>query len=197
MFNFIEHLVNLIDGARSVGTSFLIDEHHGSRMSVHLGGIVVEFIAQLHVGDIFQPKHIATGQRLHDQFAKFFRGGEAAAILHRIFVCRGVIGSERTGCRLDVLPCQHSRDVVGNQSVLRHLVGEQPETHAVVGTEQLCLSHTADTFQPRLHVNLHIIIQKGLVETVVGAVEGKCQQLSILLFFSGYSGFSRFCRKLA
>ena len=67
--------MNLIDGARSVGTRFLVDEHRGSRMSVHLGGIVVEFIAQLHIGDIFQPKHVTAGQGLDDQLAELFRRG--------------------------------------------------------------------------------------------------------------------------
>ena len=166
-------------------------------MSVHFGGIAVVFIAQLHVGDIFQPQHITPGQGLDDQLAELFRCGEAAAILHRVFVCRGVIGSERTGCRLDVLLRQHGGNVVGNQPVLRHLVGAQPEAHTVVGAEQLCLSHTADTFQSRLYVNLHVIVEKGLVETVVGAVEGECQQLGVLLFLGGDTGLGRFCRKLA
>jgi len=139
-------------------------------MAVHLGGIVVIFVAQLHIGDIFQSQYVTAGQGLDDKFAEFFRRGEAAAILHRVFVCRGVIGSERTCCRLDVLPCQHGGDVIGNQPVLRHLVGVQPEAHTVVGTEQLCLSHTADAFQSRLYVNLHVIVEKRLVETVVGTV---------------------------
>ena len=166
-------------------------------MSVHLGGIVVVFIAQLHIGDIFQPKHVTAGQGLDDQLAELFRRGKAAAILHRVFICRGMIGSERTGCRLYILFRQHGGDVIGNQSVLRHLVGTQPEAHTVVGTEQLRLSHTADTFQPRLYVNLHVIVEKGLVETVVGAVEGECQQLGVLLLLGGDTSLGRFRRKLA
>ena len=31
---------------------------------------------------------------------------------------------------------------------------------AVVGTEQLCLSHAADTFQPRLDIDFHVIAQE-------------------------------------
>ena len=72
-------------------------------MSVHLGGVVVEFIAQFHIGDILQPQHIATGQGLDDQFAELFSRGEATAILHRVLVCRGMVGTERAGGRLDVL----------------------------------------------------------------------------------------------
>ena len=166
-------------------------------MSVHLGRIVVVFIAQLHVGNLFQPQHVTAGQGLDDQLAELFRCGEATAILHRVFICRGMVCPERTGCRLDVLLCQHGGDVIGNQSVLRHLVGTQPKAHTVVGAEQLRLAHTADALQLRLHVYLHVIVEKRLVETVIGTVKGECQQLGVLLLLGGDAGLGRFCRKLA
>ena len=56
----VKHFVNLLEGARCIGPGFLVDEHHGCRMPVHLGGVVVGFIAQFHIGNLFQPKHIAT-----------------------------------------------------------------------------------------------------------------------------------------
>ena len=166
-------------------------------MAVHLGGVVVVFIAQLHIGNLFQPKHVATRQGLDYQFAKLIGTGQASAVLHCVFVGRGVIGTEGAGGGFDVLPREYGGYVVGYEPVLRHTVGLQPEAHAVIGAEQLRLSHAADALQSRFDIDFHVVVQKRLVEAVIGRVEGKGQQLGILLLFGGDTGLGGFCRKLA
>jgi len=108
-----------------------------------------------------------------------------------------MIGTEGAGGSLDVLPCEYGGYVIGDKPVLRHLVGFQPKSHAVVGTEQLRLSHAADTFQPRLDIDFHVIVQECLVEAVIGRIERESHQFGVLLFFGGDTGFGGFCRKLA
>ena len=108
-----------------------------------------------------------------------------------------MIGTEGAGGGLDVLSCEYGGYVIGDKPVLRHLVGTQPKSHAVVGTEQLCLSHAADTFQPRLDIDFHVIVQEGLVEAVIGRIERESHQFGILLLFSGDTGLGGFRRKLA
>ena len=100
-----------------------------------------------------------------------------------------MIGTEGAGGGLDVLSCEYGGYVIGDKPVLRHLVGTQPKSHAVVGTEHL--------FQPRRDIDFHVIVQEGLVEAVIGRIERESHQFGILLLFSGDTGLGGFRRKLA
>lgn len=51
----------------------------------------------------FKPQYIASGLGLDYQFTEFFRRGKTSAILHRVFIGRGMVCSERTGGSLDIL----------------------------------------------------------------------------------------------
>ena len=62
-------------------------------------------------------------------------------------------------------------DIGGCQPVTGHLLGVEPNTHGIVGTDDVHLAHTGNTAQAGLNVNLRIVGQKGAVERIVVTVE--------------------------
>ncbi len=57
-----QHRVDLLDRLRGVRARLLVDHSHGALVSVHVGAVVVVFVAQLDVGHLFQAQHLAAGK---------------------------------------------------------------------------------------------------------------------------------------
>ena len=150
-------------------------------MPVHLIRVVVGFRAELHVGHLFQPQHLAAGQRADDQIAELFGRGETSPVFHRVLVGVVVVLAESSRCRLDILPLQHGGNIAGNKFVLRHLFGFHPDAHAVVGSELLHVAHAADSLDAGLDVDFHVVVQELPVELVRGGIEGDALQFGLLL----------------
>ena len=176
-----EHLVNLVDGFRCIGSGLLVNQRHGGRLSVHFGRIIVSLISQLDVRNFLQAEHLTAGQGADNQFAEFFGSGMTTAVFHRILESIVMVFSKRPGSRFNVLLLQYSSNIRRNELVLCHLIGFQPDAHTVIGTEKHHVSHTSDTFDSRLYINFHIVVQELKVIFAICGIKGKGFQFSVLL----------------
>ena len=67
------------------------------------------------------------------------------------------------------------------QLVLSHLLRVHPDAHAIDIAHQLDVAHTINALQARLHVDVEIVGDKGIIVAVVGTLQGDDAQHA--LFF--------------
>ena len=65
------------------------------------------------------------------------------------------------------------KDIIRHKIVLCHHIGLQPDTKGIGITETLYVTHTIDTHQTRLDIDIDVVRDKVLVVFAVNASDGE------------------------
>ena len=65
--------------------------------------------------------------------------------------------------------------------VLSHLLRVHPDAHAIDIAHQLDVAHTINALQARLHVDVEIVGDKGIIVAVVGTFQSNDSEHALLL----------------
>ena len=85
--------------------------------------------------------------------------------------CVATFGTEGTSGHLHVLFVEYLGDVGWCETIAGHLQWVEPDTHGIVGSHDVYLTHTGNTTQAWLDVDFRIVGQKGAVECTVRAID--------------------------
>ena len=149
--------------------------------------------SQLDFCDIFQAKYFSVFHRFDNDVLKFFRLLQTSFITYCILECLITTFTELSGGSLDILLSQNCCYVIGNQLILSHYVGLQPDTHGVVSTQHHCVTYTGNTFYFRDKVDVGIVFQEldvVLVRLIINREYHQHGSLSLLCCYTylGYFG---------
>ena len=165
-------------------------------MAVHITMIGVTFLSHLDISYFFQLQNFAIVGRADNDFAEFFRGDQTAGVLHRVLVSLVGVLTERTGCRFDVLFCQHLAYICRDQFVLCHHIRFHPNTHTVISPHDHHVSHALDSEYRGFKIDTDVVGKELLVVSVVGTVKRKHLQDTGLTLGGGDTYLRYFGRQL-
>ena len=117
---------------------------------------------------------------------------QAPPIYQRILIGAFRVLAQRTDSSLDVLTFQGIDNVFRIQLVLGHLLRVHPDAHAIDIAHQLDVSHTVNALQARLHVDVEIVGDEGIVVAVVGAFQGNDAQHALFFLLHLHTQFQHF-----
>ena len=148
-----------------------LDCNTGRWLAVVLGADAVVLTAQAHFGDITQTNLRAVGVHFQQDLFKLVCGLQAGFANDR---CVQLLAFQRrqttqlTGRHLYVLRRDRGFNIHRRQVVLVQLGRVQPDTHGVLSTEHLEVTHTCRPRQRVLHVGDDVVRQVVLVHAAVG-----------------------------
>jgi len=144
--------------------------HTGRRLTVVTGKLVVILVAQFDAGHIAQMDARPAAGGAQQDIAELLRRGQATLYIDRgieLLTRHGGIGAQLTGRYLGILRPYGARHVGGSQSVLAEIVRAQPDTHGILGVEQLDLANTFDPADRVLQTAGQIVAEIAFVHTAV------------------------------
>ena len=175
-------LKRLVDGGIHLsGISTRCREHHaeGTRLVLDVRGEVVTHGTNLHLGHVAQVQHTTATGAQHDVI-ELLDGLQCTLVLHGVLV--GVLRQFAQGTHTshETLSADGVEDVVRSQVVLCHHIRLQPDTQSIGVTQALNVTHTGDTHQFRLDVDVDIVRHEVLVVLAVSTLHGKNAQNVVL-----------------
>ena len=173
---FVKQHLNVLNNLRSVTTSRLHDHTGHGVVAVHAAGEAVGHTTEFYFGNILQAKHSTVSQRLDDEVLKLARLLQASLVAKGILEGLVFALADRTRSGFDVLLGKDARDVGRHEVVLGHLLGIEPNTHGVVGTHHVGITHTLHTLNLRDEVNLCVVLNEGIVVFILLVHDGEDNQ---------------------
>ena len=194
-FSLTNNIQQVVDCFCRIGSCHLEYDTSYSLMTVYCIIKGISQTSQFDTGYISQTEYFTVRQSLHYNIFKFF------SLLQTTFVTNGVLESlittftKLSRCSFNILFCQYTRDIRRNQIVLRHHIRLQPNTHRVVLTHHVGITHTFYTLNFRNQVNLGIVFNKLNVILIFCIIQRENQQHRVLTFLCGHTHFGNFCRQ--
>ena len=124
--------LDVANGLCRIRSCHLEDDTGHGIMTIHLVQVRIGLTTQLHISDILQAQHLSVGQSLDDDVLKLFRLLQTTFVSDRVLEGLIALLTKLTGSRLDVLLRQGRCHIIRHQTILRHNVRLQPDTHGVV-----------------------------------------------------------------
>ena len=178
-------LIHLIDAGihlSGVGTWCL--EHHedSTWLVVDIGDEVVTDRTNLHIGDITQMQQMTAVAGTQHDVIKLLDSLQGTFVFHRILVGILRLLSQGTRGRDETLSSNGGKHIVGIQSVLCHHVRLHPDTQGVGVTQTHHITHTSDTHQSWLDIDINIVRDEVIVVLTVDTPNGTyLQDVTLLL----------------
>ena len=163
--------VYLLDDLVGVRPSHLIDADVHTWTAIRFTYYIIVLRTEFHPGNVADAQHVTVGQRAHHHLLITLFVLITATIFQHILERVLALGTQRTRRHFHVLFTQHLIDVGRCQSVAGHLLRVEPDAHRVVSTHHVHLSHSGNTAQARLDVDLRIVGQERAVEGAVRTID--------------------------
>ena len=148
VFCLIKNLTNFADRLHGIRIARKLDAEADRRISVIFGNNTLRLRSCLDFSDILEAYKLAVAIRLDDDIAEFLRRRQASFDLagHLFFLT--VVDrhrTDRTGRCLNILLLDRGRNVSHRQFKLGQFVWIEPDTHRVIGAENLDVTNSIDT----------------------------------------------------
>ena len=194
-FSLADYIQQVVDGFGSVGTCHLEHDTGYRLMTVYRIIKGISQTAQLNACHISQTKHLTVRQCLDYDILEFFSLLQTSLVTDRILESLVTAFTELSGSRFNILFSQYSRNIRRNQLVLCHHIRFQPDTHRVVLTHHVGITHTFYTLYFRNQVDLRIVFDKLDVVLIFRIVQREDQQHRVLTFLSSHTDFGNLGRQ--
>ena len=193
--------LNITRGIECIGIGLQENTDEHARHAVLLHGDRVISTAEFNARNILQTHDLAVGRGADDDVFVLRDIGQSTLhgdrILHRH---AGWCGrhADATGRRHHVLLLHHALHIGGTHTETRHLLGVQPDAHAVIAcAKQTHEAHALDAGECILKVEQRIVAQKCGVEATVRRGQRNHLQEVGRLFTDGDAIANHVCRQLA
>ena len=168
--NLLHLAVNLLDDLVGIRARHLIDHDVHARMSVGLADKAVALCAELHLCHVADAQHVAIGQRPDHHLLVALLLLVASTVFQHILERVFRVGTQRSGGRLHVLLIEHLVHIGRSDAIAGHLLWVEPDTHRVVGADDVDVAHPRDTRESRFDIDFRVVGQESAVESAVGTI---------------------------
>ena len=194
-FCLADNIKQIIDCFSCIGSCHLEYDTGYSLMTVYCIIKGIGQTSQLDTGNISQTENFSIRQRFNNDVFEFFRLLQTSLITDGILERLITTFTELSGCGFDVLFCQYTGNIRRYQVILCHNIRFQPDTHGVILSHHIGITHTFHTLNFRNQVDLRVVFNKLNVIFIFCIVQREDQQHRVLTFLSSYTDFGYFGRQ--